>query len=1260
MRLEEVLKLKDKRFYKESKFSNAKDSKKSKMDSRYWKEFENMDDMETDKRSESGSDRVSPRYRKETSDRRRRSKTRSRSRSRSHSRSHSHSSSSSSSSSSRSSSSSSRHHSDYRSRRSTSKSKRDTAYPRKSPSRTGSSYSSKRDEERNGSSWFPPSHPSYSNQGQDIPSSTSYIPPQYPSTVQGSYPANFQGQQNFGSSYHGYPGYESTGNYYPPNPQNFPHAAQPSISEYNIGAPTNHPPTTNWEIFPDTTQPPPILGGPGPATGPISGDSHPGLPDIKAEEAKKEAIEQELLQQKRTLAKQREDYVKRKFSLNRELNRLKDQKRELLKENSKENERILRENAKLQNEILQKLKSIDNVIEMLSNIIGDSAHLPEVIKEIKSSEKSEKKKSDKKKRDKSEERRSSESAEEEQHRERDRARERDHEERDESRQKDENRVYYDPGLHWCPECNIFPKTVSEYLDHLHSSQHKQNTKLKSEDYPWHMGQNLEEKTPLLANKDCPPKRIPIRGVQFLIPATAWFCSMCKVWLGDIHCATKHIQSNSHSTNYNEFIMKNQHWEVDWLTERTRSYERNSEAKQQQTGVLVPQQVQPPPAPLTIATLSDQLLAMIAANSKLQEPPPPPPPPPPPITKSSSSSEDDSPSRKSKKKKKKSKKSKKSKDKSPSKELDLIKLNYKAMTEKKAPELVPHDDSFISEWMPKVEKRDAVPIKPKPKNDIPEVRPLKRSRRLSAGSQESSGNPSERFVSPDDNLYDDHDDAVIFDKKPTAISASSNYEKNQSSRSKKREEEITRHERHSKYERSPKEKSKYEERFNKYNKFDKYKQMEKEEKESRYEDYKSKKEIKPYVSDRDKHKKSPVSRLRDIKEKETERKRGRGKLLDKNDDDDAHETSFEKRTSESAAKKKDGKKVAPNNLPKTKLPFIGRMPILKKKVEQKSEEKEEKKDIEDSASKDSLPELALLQEPVVEALPTEMAPPVEELPKSTLIISKRPRLAEPGIVKKEILFNKPANDNLTEQDMELDDDSTVVPKEEEPAKDELHKDFKDALDLLFPEEKKADSNEEVEVKEETEAKIEEQQAIVASAAPTTYMLPAGYDMSMYQTYYDHAYVQQWAQMGYDQTGQYASAYAYPPPTMEGVQQAAMEVVVQPTETPVVDVAVPEIFPKKKKNPLSQRMRRHLQKKKAKEAAEKAKEEGGEAESESGNMEYDIDEEDGDDFEEEQEQETENDKGLREEHQGEGYSKLGDMSDLALLGIDEDDAAAQGFY
>lgn len=35
-----------------------------------------------------------------------------------------------------------------------------------------------------------------------------------------------------------------------------------------------------------------------------------------------------------------------------------------------------------------------------------------------------------------------------------------------------NYVYYDPELHWCDVCNVFPQTAKEYLLHLHDSAHK--------------------------------------------------------------------------------------------------------------------------------------------------------------------------------------------------------------------------------------------------------------------------------------------------------------------------------------------------------------------------------------------------------------------------------------------------------------------------------------------------------------------------------------------------------------------------------------------------------------------------------------------------------------------------------------------------------------------------------------------------------------------------------------------------------------------
>lgn len=36
-----------------------------------------------------------------------------------------------------------------------------------------------------------------------------------------------------------------------------------------------------------------------------------------------------------------------------------------------------------------------------------------------------------------------------------------------------NFVYYDPEMHWCKTCDIFPKTAKEYLNHLHTNEHKE-------------------------------------------------------------------------------------------------------------------------------------------------------------------------------------------------------------------------------------------------------------------------------------------------------------------------------------------------------------------------------------------------------------------------------------------------------------------------------------------------------------------------------------------------------------------------------------------------------------------------------------------------------------------------------------------------------------------------------------------------------------------------------------------------------------------
>lgn len=47
-----------------------------------------------------------------------------------------------------------------------------------------------------------------------------------------------------------------------------------------------------------------------------------------------------------------------------------------------------------------------------------------------------------------------------------------------SEEKDDDRpaynfVHYDPEMHWCKTCDIFPKTAKEYLNHLHCNEHKE-------------------------------------------------------------------------------------------------------------------------------------------------------------------------------------------------------------------------------------------------------------------------------------------------------------------------------------------------------------------------------------------------------------------------------------------------------------------------------------------------------------------------------------------------------------------------------------------------------------------------------------------------------------------------------------------------------------------------------------------------------------------------------------------------------------------
>lgn len=73
-----------------------------------------------------------------------------------------------------------------------------------------------------------------------------------------------------------------------------------------------------------------------------------------------------------------------------------------------------------------------------------------------------------------------------------------------------NYVHYDPELHWCRTCDVFPKTAKDLLLHLQSEEHKKIAQERGmrDDTPWH---HLPAEPELPFYEGAPKKRLPIKG-----------------------------------------------------------------------------------------------------------------------------------------------------------------------------------------------------------------------------------------------------------------------------------------------------------------------------------------------------------------------------------------------------------------------------------------------------------------------------------------------------------------------------------------------------------------------------------------------------------------------------------------------------------------------------------------------------------------------------------------------------------------------------
>ncbi|KAL5275069.1 ZNF318 family protein [Megaselia abdita] len=271
-----------------------------------------------------------------------------------------------------------------------------------------------------------------------------------------------------------------------------------------------------------------------------------------AEQSRESTVAKEALNQREELKKQRNLYISKSLNLKKELKLLKNQSEDL---NSGYKNRLpspktqgfLNENLNLQSEIRKKLSTIENVIDMLSNIIGDKNNRKNKRRNADTSSSSSSSSSS----GSSSESSSSDDSESEQ----------------KTKEKtfydtNVNYVFFDPETHWCKSCKSFPKSAKDYLNHLHSEEHMGLSPLS--DAPWHISQQDDAFPKNAQHSD---KRVPIKGLQFFVPSLAWYCKLCNIWQGDLHCASIHLKSKTHFQNYNKFIGKNPSFEATWLVER---------------------------------------------------------------------------------------------------------------------------------------------------------------------------------------------------------------------------------------------------------------------------------------------------------------------------------------------------------------------------------------------------------------------------------------------------------------------------------------------------------------------------------------------------------------------------------------------------------------------------------------------------------------------------------------------------------------------
>uniref|UniRef100_A0A8D9FC98 Zinc finger matrin-type protein CG9776 n=1 Tax=Cacopsylla melanoneura TaxID=428564 RepID=A0A8D9FC98_9HEMI len=126
---------------------------------------------------------------------------------------------------------------------------------------------------------------------------------------------------------------------------------------------------------------------------------------------------------------------------------------------------------------------------------------------------------------------------------------------------------------WCQSCNLdFARDV-DYLNHLQSPLHANNSQ---KEQPWLA--DLSPATPSLP----PPNRLHeiCLGAHWLIPVHAWYCRLCRECYADVRLAAGHIQGVPHCHKVQNHSVQNPLWEITLLKARTEAAQRKLNSNEQ--------------------------------------------------------------------------------------------------------------------------------------------------------------------------------------------------------------------------------------------------------------------------------------------------------------------------------------------------------------------------------------------------------------------------------------------------------------------------------------------------------------------------------------------------------------------------------------------------------------------------------------------------------------------------------------------------------